>query len=208
MHRPIETAALIGNWEPATWAKASVLLMTLWGYNAQKRQPGRDSREAIGMFLRTTITRIIGTVLVLCSGPALLAAAPLPMDACTLLTLDQISTTLDAKLVAGEHIAPNNTQLCGWSEPGGATIANKRVTLSITNPQRFEIGKTPIKGIDKTPVSGIGDDAFYTTASGLGTTLSVKKGNFCFNLSVKGNLPLDKVKAMEKTLAEDALAKL
>jgi hypothetical protein len=160
------------------------------------------------MCLKSTMTAIIGTLLVLCAGAAPSAAAPLPTDACTLLTLDQINTTLDAKLGGGEHIVPSDTLLCGWSEPGGPTITNKRVMLSITNPQKFEIGKTPIKGIDKTPVSGIGDDAFYTTAGGLGTTLSVKKGNFCFNLSVKGNFPLDKVKAMEKTLAQDALAKM
>jgi hypothetical protein len=151
---------------------------------------------------------MIGTLLVLCASAAPSAAAPLPTDACTMLTIDQINTTLDAKLVVGEHIVPSNTLLCGWSEPGGPTITNKRVTLSITNPQKFEIGKTPVKGVDKTPVGGIGDDAFYTTASGLGTTLSVKKGDFCFNLNVKGNFPLDKVKAMEKTLAQDVLAKV
>ena len=160
------------------------------------------------MCLKSSITAIIGTLLVLFSGTARSAAAPLPTDACTLLTVNQINTTLDAKLASGEHIVPSDTLLCGWSEPGGPTITNKRVTLSITNPQKFEIGKTPIKGIDKTPVSGIGDDAFYTTASGLGTTLSVKKGTFCFNLSVKGNFPLDKVKAMEKTLSQDVLAKV
>jgi hypothetical protein len=42
----------------------------------------------------------------------------------------------------------------------------------------------------------------------IGTTLSVKKGTFCFNLSVKGNFPLDKVKAMEKTLSQDVLTKV
>ena len=185
-----------------------MIQMTFWRYNTRNRASGRDSREANNMCLKSTITAIIGTLLVLCSGAARSAAFPLPTDACTLLTVDQINTTLDAKLVSGEHVVPSDTLLCGWSEPGGPTITNRRVTLSITNPQKFEIGKTPIKGIDKTPVSGIGDDAFYTTASGLGTTLSVKKGTFCFNLSVKGNFPLDKVKAMEKTLSQDVLAKV
>jgi hypothetical protein len=160
------------------------------------------------MPLKSTIAAVVGVLLVVCSSAARSAAAPLPTDACTLLTLDQVNSTLDAKLASGEHIVPSNTLLCGWTEPGRPTITNKRVTLTITNPQKFEIGKTSIKGIDKTPVSDIGDDAFYTTASGLGTTLSVKKGNFCFNVSVKGNFPLDKVKAMEKILAEDVLAKL
>ena len=179
-----------------------------WRYNAQNQPTSLQLAEANDMYLKSTFPAILGALLILCCGAARSAAAPLPTDACALLTLEQINATLEAKLVAGEHIVPSNTLLCGWSEPGGATITNKRVLLSITNPQKYEIGKTPIKGIDKTPVNGIGDDAFYTTASGLGTTLSVKKGDFCFNLSVKGNFPPEKVKAIEKTLAQVVLAKL
>ncbi len=160
------------------------------------------------MCLKSTITAVVGTLLVVCLGAARAAAAPLPTDACTLLTLDQINSTLDAKLASGEHIVTSNTLLCGWTEPSGPTITNKRVTLTITNPQKFEIGKTPIKGIDKAPVSGVGDDAFYTTAGGVGTTLSVKKGTFCFSLTIRGNFQVDKVKAMERTLALDVLAKM
>jgi hypothetical protein len=62
------------------------------------------------------------------------------------------------------------------------------------------------KGISKISVSGIGDDAVYGTAAGLGT-LSVKKGNSAFVVHVYG-FPLDQIESKEKTLALEILSKL
>jgi len=98
--------------------------------------------------------------------------------------------------------------MCGWSEPSGATITNKRVTLTLSTTKSHDAGKQPYQGITKTPVSGIGDDAYYVTASGLGTALNVKKSAEAFSVSVKGKFTIDEVKAMEKTLALEVLAKL
>jgi hypothetical protein len=77
----------------------------------------------------------------------------------------------------------------------------------LTLVDRFNNGKAPVLGIPKTPLSGIGDDAYYVTTRGLGTGLDVKKGNCVFQIRVYG-FPEDQIKAMEKTLAQDALAKL
>jgi len=55
--------------------------------------------------------------------------------------------------------------------------------------------------------SGIGDDAFYTTMGGY-TGLLVKKGNAAFKVAIYATLPAEKIKAMEKTLALDALSEL
>lgn len=98
--------------------------------------------------------------------------------------------------------------MCGWSEPGGATIENKRVTLTLSTTKAHDAGKVPYQGITKTPVSGIGDDAYYVTAKGLGTTLNVKKGAVAFAVAVKGKFAVDEVKAMEKMLALEVIAKL
>jgi hypothetical protein len=68
--------------------------------------------------------------------------------------------------------------------------------------------RTGAQGIIKTPVSGIGDDAYYTTASGLGTNLSVRKGDVAFNIALHGDFPIDQIKAKEKTLALQILSKL
>jgi hypothetical protein len=62
------------------------------------------------------------------------------------------------------------------------------------------LGKIPIKGTTKTPVSGIGDDAYYITAGGWGTRLSVRKGDVAFNCNLHGHFPIDEIKAKEKAL--------
>jgi hypothetical protein len=62
---------------------------------------------------------------------------------------------------SGEHIVRSATNLCAWAPPGGPSIAGKKLVLDFKTTQAFEIGKTPIKSMTKTPVSGIGDDAYY-----------------------------------------------
>jgi len=136
-------------------------------------------------------------------------AAP-PTDACALLTQAQVSSVLGTSVEAGQRLAPSQPSLCAWGKAFG-----KRVVLSIytqmgsmTPVQRFNNAKnTPVKGIIKTPVSGIGDDALYMTTPGLGTGLFFRKGSAAFDLRVYG-FPLDQLKEKEKTLALDILGKL
>ncbi len=145
----------------------------------------------------------------LCGAAAQPGSATPAGDACELLTQAQITAVLGVSVGAGQHVVPNSGRMCGWSEPGGPTMIAKRVSLTLSTMHSFTRGKTPFQGITKTPVKGIGDDAYYVTASGLGTTLSVKKGNAAFSISVKGSgYTLDQIKAMEKTLAQKAVAKL
>lgn len=79
---------------------------------------------------------------------------------------------------------------------------------TLTPAQRFETIKTPVpvKGITKTPISGLGDDAVYGQ-TGQFTELTVKKGDFVFQIKVHG-FPVEEVKAKEKTLAQGVLANL
>jgi hypothetical protein len=149
----------------------------------------------------------VALTLVLC-GFVSSEKARAPDDACKLLTQAQVSAALATSMDAGVRVLSSSPRMCGWSEPGGATIANKRVTLTLSTTRAHDAGKQPYEGITKTPVGGIGDDAYYVTASGLGTALNVKKGVEAFSLSVKGKFTVDQVKAMEKTLALEALAKL
>ncbi len=72
----------------------------------------------------------------------------------------------------------------------------------------YQAGKqAPVKSIIITPVSGIGDDAYYL-AVGDNVGLIVKKGNAAFKVAVYGQLPLEKKQAMEKTLAQQIVANL
>jgi hypothetical protein len=158
----------------------------------------------------TFILAIAGAFLISpCSSP--LAAAS---DACSLLTQARVSMVLGVPVGAGDHIIAKTPSMCGWAQASDTNHQGKRVMLTVleaigsrTPVDRFNTGKTPIKGITKTPTTGIGDDAYYVTTPGLGTGLSVKKGNSVFEIRVYG-FPVEQIKTLEKTLAQDVLAKI
>ena len=140
-------------------------------------------------------------------------AAP-PTDACSLLTAAQVSVVLGVPVGPGVKIVPTSASLCGWEVPGQKGLDRKRVVLSIytqlgsmTPVQRFNNAKTPLKGITKEPVTGVGDDAIYATTPGFGTGLIFRKGDAAFDLRVYG-FPLEQIKAKEKTLADCLIQKL
>lgn len=59
-----------------------------------------------------------------------------------------------------------------------------------------------------TSAAGIGDDAYYTSMGSTYTGVMVKKGNIAFKVAMYGDLPTEKKKAVERTLALQALSKL
>jgi hypothetical protein len=128
-------------------------------------------------------------------------------DACALLTTAQVSTALGTTVEAGKPLVASNPKSCGWAPPGGPQIDGKKVTVTLTTPKSFETGKTPMQGIEKAPLAGVGDDALYITTPGFGTGLNVKKGNTAFQVRVGGFKP-DQEKAIEKALALEILKKL
>jgi hypothetical protein len=134
-------------------------------------------------------------------------------DACSFLSENKLSAILGLPLDAGRHIGPGSA-LCGWGEPNDPDHSGKHVLLTIYRAvgklspvERFENGKMPIQGIEKTPVSGIGDDAYYIDTPGFGLGLNVKRGNFAFQVKVFGFSP-QMTKTIENSLAQDVLAKL
>ncbi|HLW80888.1 MAG TPA: hypothetical protein VKS20_02485 [Candidatus Acidoferrales bacterium] len=150
-----------------------------------------------------------GILGVLTLGNGAAASAAPPANACSLLTPAQVSAVLGVKVGAGTSF-PGNSKLCHW---GAAAVlakgtTKKGVMLTLQDPLAFTYAKMPVgHGIVKVPVSGIGDDAVYGTTPGYPTVLTVKKGNVVFVVHVNG-FPDDQIKAKEKTLAKDILAKL
>jgi len=152
-------------------------------------------------------------VIVFHSVPAAFRFTP-PTDACALLTPEQVSAVLGVTAGPGQPVMPPSRLICGWAQASEKNHSGKRVVLSIygqlgtrTPADRFATAKTPIQGTEKTPVSGVGDDAFYSTTPGLGTGLVFKKGDSAFDLHVYG-FPVDEIKAKEKTLAAAILGKV
>ena len=134
-------------------------------------------------------------------------------DACTYLSGTRISTVLGIEIDAGQHIGPGGA-LCGWGQPDDPNHSGKHVLLTLYRAvgklspvERFENGKTPIQGIAKTPVSGVGDEAYFIDTPGFGLGLNVKKGSSAFQVKVYGFSP-EQTKAFEKVLAQDVLARL
>jgi hypothetical protein len=124
-------------------------------------------------------------------------------EPCGLLTQDQVQAALGVAVGPGQSITPTS---CQWSaDPPGSSAA--RVTVELLGAQTFAGIKMPLRGITKTRLSEVGDDAVYATVASL-TTLSVKKGNVVFIVRVYGIPGQDKQMAIEKALALDILAKL
>jgi hypothetical protein len=141
------------------------------------------------------------------------SAAPATEDACALLSQAQVSAALGVPVDAGKQIGPSSA-LCGWKQPNDPSHTGNRAMLSlyramgkISPAERFENGKIPMQGITKTPISGVGDEAYYIDTPGLGMGLNVKKGASVFQVRVYG-FPVDQVRAIEKTLAQEVLGKL
>jgi len=113
-------------------------------------------------------------VLALCGSWAAYAAPP--ADACSLLTPAQVTAALGVSVTAGESIVPGGPAMCGWEVAGQHSMDRKRAVLSVytrigsqTPLERFKDAKTPMAGIEKEPVNGVGDDAIFATTPGFGT---------------------------------------
>jgi hypothetical protein len=165
---------------------------------------------------RTVVS--IGTFLFVAAGTASFAgAAPPPAkDACSLLTAAQVSQALGVAVSAAKQTGQFD---CEWSEPGANVVRGKRVLLHILGPvgtltpvEQFTTIKMPlpVKGITKTPLSGVGDDAVYGITGASAPELTVKKGNSVFQIRIQGfpRNQINEIEAKEKVLAQDVLAKL
>lgn len=146
-------------------------------------------------------------------GSHVLSAAPTIVNACSFFSQTQMSAALGVSVDAGHHIGPGNA-LCGWSQPDDPSHTGKGALLTIyltvgklTPVERFENGKLPVQGIAKTPVSGVGDDAYYIDTPGLGVGLNVRKGTLAFQIRVYG-FSADETQSIESTLAQAILVRL
>jgi hypothetical protein len=139
-------------------------------------------------------------------GPSASAA---PDDACSLLTQAQLSTALSVSFGAGSYISPTDKKTCSWKGTADASKGAKTVTLMLQTLAAYQAGKSlQVKTIVVTPVSCIGDDAYYLAVSP-NVGLIVKKGNVSFKVAVyASDLTIEQKQAVEKTLAQQVVSKL
>jgi hypothetical protein len=131
----------------------------------------------------------------------LCAAATAAPEPCKLLTPQQVSAAVGMHLAAGSAIGSTG---CDWAGPAGSKV---RVTLALWPGSGWAKMKAPLPHITKTPLSGVGDDAFYAVM-GPFTSLSVEKGDTAFILKVYGIPDSQQQLAIEKTLAASVITQL
>ena len=114
----------------------------------------------------------------------------------------EIGAALGATFAAGE---PIGTTGCSWSSASPHMI----VTVSLWPPAEWDRIKAGggIPGTKITPVSGLGDDAFYATIPQY-VVLYVKKGQTVYLFKVYGVKDQAKQMSVEKTLAGNAVKRL
>lgn len=135
-----------------------------------------------------------------CLGSQIIAAQSTPAP-CSLLTTAQVSAAVGVTVGAAQPIA---TTGCSWTAPPVTA------TLSLWNASNWEKFKSPLTGMIRTAVAGLGEDAFFSTAGSVPkqfTTLTVKKGTTAYVFRIYG-IDEPAQRAAEKTLAANVLAKL
>jgi len=151
---------------------------------------------------------LISSIFILTSTFTPAANAAPADDACALLTPAQVAAGAGVPVNNGVPILPTDHKVCTWNATKPVPKSTKFVTLLLENLNAFQAGKSShMAGIVITPVSGVGDDAYYLAVAD-NAGLIVKKGNLAFKVAVYADLPLAAKEAMEKTLALQILSKL
>jgi hypothetical protein len=140
------------------------------------------------------------------------ASAAAPTNACALLSQTQIAVALGVEVDAGKNIIGEND--CRWSQKGAVPGSDSALLqVNLTKARSFEVGKTPLPTWNKTPISGLGDEA-YSADSGkvtfpISPSLSLKKGSVFVVIIVKvPKATLEQTKDVEKKVAGAILEKL
>ena len=149
------------------------------------------------------------------------SAAAASNDACSFLTQAQVSAVVGVPVGAGAYVTPEFKQTCTWTPTATPTKDVRAVTLYVQSADAYNSGKKMMEQMQvmakmrkadasqwsAVSVSGVGDDAYFVNV-GTTTSLTLKKGNVSFKVSVYSGLPIPQKQAMEKALAMKVLAKL
>ena len=139
-------------------------------------------------------------------------------DACSLLGAEQIGSALGVAVSAGQHPAApagatDDLRTCQWYEVGKSGFDGKMVEIDIMGQtgnlspvDRFNNAKQPVPGMTRTPVAGVGDDAYYIENPGF-RSINVRKGTAAFEVHVHG-ASAAQAKQILKRLAQQAASKL
>jgi hypothetical protein len=156
------------------------------------------------------VNLIVGAAIVVISAAITPSARAATDDACSLLSAAQVSSAASVSVDAGTYVAPTSKKTCAWTPSGNDAKTIASITLLLEPADMFDGGKRlgAAKSVVITPVSGVGDDAYYQVIDTM-AVMFVKKGAVSFKVSVYAHaMPVDKKEAIEKTLALQIASKL
>ena len=132
-------------------------------------------------------------------------AAAVALDACSLITAAEVAAVLGQPVASGVVPEPGASS-CIFVDSAKATNS---VEISITRVADFNPNQKSITGLTITPVSGVGDAAYYVNLGGGYDSLKVRKGQTTFSVSVLLKGASDsQLEAAEKTLAVAAAGRI
>lgn len=129
-------------------------------------------------------------------------------DACSLLTTEQVSAALGGSVGPGKSLTKG---VCQWTQLGRPGDVLLKLDVTLITPEHFTRLKTVTVGTVAN-VSGLGDEAFYSTLTQGHTTLAtlnVKKGASAVTIRVSGGTkPAEEYQAKEKAIAVALVPKM
>lgn len=129
-------------------------------------------------------------------------------DVCSLLTAAQVSAALGGSVAPGKMLVKG---VCQWTQLGKPGDVLLKLDVTLITPEHFTRLKTVTVGT-VTNVSGLGDEAFYSTFTQGHTTLAtlnVKKGPSAVTIRVSGGTkPAEEYQAKEKAVAVALVPKI
>ncbi len=140
-----------------------------------------------------------------CHSSAQKPAAPVS-DACEVLTPAEIGAVLGVSIDPGKHMA--GKVMCAWAQTGQTGEIGTKLDAPLRAEPYFQKEKAASGNVTVTPVSGIGDEAFYVTSE-FGTSLFVRKGDTAIDFSIRDkSLPKNDLMAKERALGLKAAERL
>jgi hypothetical protein len=152
------------------------------------------------------------------SAVLLAVAAALPLrgqasptvDPCTLLTAAEVSQALGIKSLPGRPFL-GSKRTCFFSADTGYSGAGPSVSVMVMTPAEFQNQGHMAGALAGRPLSGLGDEA-WVVSSGSYVKVGVRKGARAFSVTIArgetGKATPAQVEAMEKALAQEAVARL
>jgi hypothetical protein len=183
--------------------KQKISALTVHFAKIRQPHPARFSSEESDMRYRLSL---FSAFMLFFLGAAITPAAhAAPPDVCTLLTQAQVGAVIGVSVGPCESIAGGRSGT--WAELGKPGDNAKKVIVTIISMQGYDMGKTPMNGISKTPLTGVGDEAYSMTRRSV-STIHFKTGDLAFAVDVRSaGATSEQLIAMEKSLGQQIVAK-